>query len=98
MKTIITAVAAAALLSFGVAQAQSPNDAITAEHMQSSDGAVGAMQAYTSGTATSPDDVMQQQRGGATVAQPSRQNRVGVRAVFYAPGTVGAAPGSADGR
>lgn len=98
MKTIIITATAAAWLSIGVAQARSPDNAITAEHMQSSDGAVGAMQAYTSGTATSPDDVMQQQRGGATVAQPSRQNRVGVRAVFYAPGTVGAAPGSADGR
>ena len=58
------------------------------------------MQTYTAGTATSPDDVLQQQRGTAIAAQGSRvrQNRVGVKAVFYAPGTVGAAPGSADGR
>lgn len=96
MKTAITA--AAFFLSAGIAQAQGLGN--PTEHIQSGDGTVGAMQAYTSGTATSPDDVMQQQRGRTAAAQgsPFQRNRVGVKAVFYAPGTVGAAPGSSDGR
>ena len=96
MKIALTAVAL--VLSVGIAQAQ--DLAKAAEHMQSGEGTVGAMQAYTAGAATSPDDVLRQQRGTTVVAQkrPLQADRVGVKAVFYAPGTVGAAPGSADGR
>ena len=96
MKTTLSTVAF--FLSVGVAQAQ--GNAVVTDRLQSGDGTVGAMQSFTSGTATSPDDVVLQQRGMATAAQAAlpRHNHTSVDPVSYAPGTVGAAPGTTNGR
>ncbi len=100
-KTIFSGLAL--VLSIGLAQAQDVerNDAAKAAHAPGGPGGtVGAMESFSYGIATSAQDVVLQQQGMTTAAGGGRplQGRSVIEVTAYAPGTVGATPGSASGR
>ena len=75
------------------AAAPAGKDAAT-DPKQSSPGATGgAMQNQSSGVATSPQDVQQQQQGKGTAAAPMPGTDLGTAGDKTSPGTVGASPG-----
>ena len=97
-KTALSAIAL--VLAAGMAQAQGLETDPAAHAPGGPGGTVGAMESAVYGIATSPQDVALQQRGMTTAAEGARslRSRPSAEAASYAPGTVGAAPGSTPGR